>query len=470
MSEFQTQTKPYDRPDVKNMYLEAWSIKSKRSFYSSINTPLENMRIILFCLILALTFGNQHVYGQCDFVTPPAVKKINTASREVTFSNVTINGKSTTYLAVQKGETVKISTTLSSKKNGDYCPACIVQIYWGIRGHTSVCANSFYGYQFKSKNSTHEFRAPLEDGIYYITMGQTLDYSCKNNVFRPTCSPDDAFAVLKVGNPDPEKKITLAKVQKGSIDFLKTTMVKQGCFGKLDKIEWFLQGEKLAFDNQEEIPITASGTYKVVWSNCLESITDTFTHTAKDKNTVNAAVQEVAPAKGSVVQGTIAPGRVVQGTVVQGTAVRGSVVQPTVVVQPPLEVADTPTQPDETDIADLVSNNNSFVLKNLIFDLSQSIIKPEAQKDLDQLAQIMKYNPKMRILLEGHTDKRGSAKKNQILSEQRVEATKSYLIDQGVLESNIETKGWGDKKPLIITRDIEEGKINRRVEIQILAR
>ncbi len=380
------------------------------------------MRSILFCSILSFVLGYQNLYAQDDFISPPAVKKINFASREVTFSDVTMNGKKTTYLAVEKGATVKIKTRIQSKKNGDYCPGCIVQIYWGIRGYTSVCAKNFYGYRFNKKKSIHQFKAPMKDGIYYITMGATLDYSCKNNNNRPRCSSENAFAVLKVGNPDPEKKITLEKVKRDSSQFLNTTLIKSGSFGDLDKIEWFFEGKKLPYDNQKEIPITELGSYKVLWSNCLTSISDSLNHTLTDK-------EKITP------------------TVLQDSISR-----------------------DNTDIAILIENYDKFVLKNLIFDLSKSVIKSEAKKELDKLADIMKNKPSMKILLEGHTDTRGNAKKNQVLSEERVESTKKYLVKQGVLSNNIGTKGWGQNKPLIVTKDIEKGKINRRVEIQILSR
>ena len=379
------------------------------------------MRSILFYAILSLVFGYQNIHGQCDFITPPSVKTINTASREVTFSDVTMNGEKTTYLAVEKGATVKIKTRIQSKQNGNYCPSCIVQIYWGIRGYTSFCAKSFYGYKFNKKKSKHEFKAPMKDGIYYITMGSTLDYSCKNNTLRPRCSPENAFAVLKVGNPDSEKKIILEKVKKGSNVFLKTTLVKSGCFGELDKIAWFLDGKKLAYDDQEEIPLKEFGNYKAMWSNCLESVADSLNYTLNDEK------------------------------IISPTAVQDSILR------------------NNTDIAVLIENNDKFVLKNLIFDLNKSKIKSEAVKELTKLAQIMKSNPSMKILLEGHTAL-GNAKENLILSEKRVKSTKAYLVKLGVVSSNIETKGWGQQKPLIITRDIEKGKINRRVEIQILAR
>lgn len=381
----------------------------------------KTMRRILFCAILLIVLGYQNIQGQYNFVTPPSVKKINYADRELTFSDVTINGQETTYLAVEKGATVKIKTRIQSKRIGDYCPGCIVQIYWGIRDYTSVCAKSFGGYRFTKKKSKHTFKAPMKDGIYYITMGGTLEYSCKNNNQRPRCAAEYAFAVLKVGNPDLEKKITLVKEKRDSGVFLKTTLVKSGPFGDLDKIEWFFEGEKLDYDDQEEIHITEFGRYKALWSNCLDSIANSFNYTLND--------EEVIPPK-----------------VEQDSTLR-----------------------DSTDLAVLIENNDKFVLKNLIFDLNKSNIRPEAQMELDKLAQIMKDKPSMKILLEGHTAL-GNARKNRVLSEQRVKSTKEYLVEQGVMINNIATKGWGQQKPLIRTRDIKKGKINRRVEIQILSR
>lgn len=426
------------------------------------------MRSTLFCFILSFVFGYQNSFGQCDFITPPAVKKISDASREVTFSNVTMNGKETTYLAVKKGAAVNITTRLESKKDGNYCPGCIVQIYWGIRGHTSVCANSFYGYHFKSKKSSHQFSAPMEDGIYYITMGSTLDYSCKNNINRPKCSPDNAFAVLKVGNPDPEKKATLVKVKKGSGVFLKTTLAKSGCFGDLDKIEWFLEGQKLAYENQQEIPITQSGTYKVLWSNCLESVAKSLNYTSNGEEVKTFKLNTVSTPRDGEEESEVKTVTLSTVSTPRDDEEEIEGAEDTEVQTVSLKTVST--LPDDTDIAVLIENSDKFLLENLIFDLGKSDIKPEAEKDLNKLAEIMKDNPSMKILLEGHTDRIGSARKNLVLSESRVKSTKEYLVKQGVMNSNIDVKGWGHQKPLVVTKDREEGKINRRVEIRILSR
>ena len=134
----------------------------------------------------------------------------------------------------------------------------------------------------------------MHDGIYYVTMGSTLDYSCKNNKYRPNSSPDYSFAILKIGNPDPEKIMTLAKTKRGNQTSLKTSLIKQGCFGNLDKLEWFLNGKKLSYDNRKEILLTTFGTYKAVWSNCLGSIADSVNHTTNEQKVISLTVTQPA--------------------------------------------------------------------------------------------------------------------------------------------------------------------------------
>lgn len=392
---------------------------------------------ILFFVLASLI--SQNVLAQCDFVVPPSVKKLRYADREFTFSEVTINGKETTYMAVEKGEKIKMAIRVKSSKKGNYCPNCIVQVYWGIRGHASECAKSFFGYEFNEKKSKLKFDAPTKEGIYYITMGATLDYSCKNNANRPWCSPDFAFAVLKVGNPDPQQKIAFESIIKGNRIYLQSNVEKAGCFGDLDKIEWYFEGEKLAYDDKEEIPLNKEGEYEVVYSNCKTSFSRSYKYSENDQEI--GTIQEPEEEKKRIV----------------------------IKIKPNTK-EDTREENRGTDLEEKVKNEDRFVLENLIFDLGKSTVKEKAKSDLNELASIMKKNPSMKILLEGHTDRRGSSRKNLILSEQRVESVKEYLVSRGVMEDNISAKGWGDQKPLIITNDVQKGKINRRVEVSILSR
>ncbi len=52
------------------------------------------------------------------------------------------------------------------------------------------------------------------------------------------------------------------------------------------------------------------------------------------------------------------------------------------------------------------------------------------------------------MILEGHADIRGTDEYNQALSERRVNRTKSFLVEQGVPEANIDTKAYGKQKNL----------------------
>jgi outer membrane protein OmpA-like peptidoglycan-associated protein len=55
----------------------------------------------------------------------------------------------------------------------------------------------------------------------------------------------------------------------------------------------------------------------------------------------------------------------------------------------------------------------------------------------------LESKPDAHLILGGHADHRGSVEYNQALSERRVNRVKSFLIEQGVPETNIETKGFG---------------------------
>jgi outer membrane protein OmpA-like peptidoglycan-associated protein len=76
----------------------------------------------------------------------------------------------------------------------------------------------------------------------------------------------------------------------------------------------------------------------------------------------------------------------------------------------------------------------------------------------------------MRVELGGHTDNWGSAKYNMALSIRRAKAVKDYLSKNGIAESRIEAKGYGESRPLVSNDDEIDGReINRRVELKIIS-
>ena len=107
-------------------------------------------------------------------------------------------------------------------------------------------------------------------------------------------------------------------------------------------------------------------------------------------------------------------------------------------------------------------------LKNILFYMGTTSLLEESYPELDVVVDFLKGNTKVEIELNGHTDNRGDAKKNLILSQQRVEKIKSYLVTKGISSRRIKGKGFGGTKPIAANDSEEARKLNRRVEFLIL--
>ena len=108
-------------------------------------------------------------------------------------------------------------------------------------------------------------------------------------------------------------------------------------------------------------------------------------------------------------------------------------------------------------------------LNNLIFEVGNSKIDPESYGELDLVVNMMKENPSMIIQLEGHTDYVGAAADNLKLSQRRVESVKNYVAAKGISKSRLKTKAFGGSQPLSRDNTPEAHRLNRRVEVRILA-
>ena len=109
------------------------------------------------------------------------------------------------------------------------------------------------------------------------------------------------------------------------------------------------------------------------------------------------------------------------------------------------------------------------LLNNLFFDYNKSIIQPESYSELRRMADVLRRNQTVRIMINGHTDDVGSDDYNLQLSKDRAQAVLEYFVNQGVQSSQIETQGLGKTQP-VAPNDSNEGRQkNRRVEFIILA-
>ncbi len=113
---------------------------------------------------------------------------------------------------------------------------------------------------------------------------------------------------------------------------------------------------------------------------------------------------------------------------------------------------------------------SKVVLRNIFFDFDKATLRKESTTELENLLEIMQEMPKLKIEISGHTDNKGSAEYNKILSEKRAKAVVEYLIQKGISVERLRYAGYGKERP-IATNDTEGGRqLNRRTEFEIIAK
>lgn len=105
---------------------------------------------------------------------------------------------------------------------------------------------------------------------------------------------------------------------------------------------------------------------------------------------------------------------------------------------------------------------------NINFKLSSAEIEEDSFGEVERVLEMMNEYPTMIIQLEGHTDFRGNSRKNQELSEERVEAIKNYLVNKNVSRHRIILKAYGGTQPLSRENTEDARSMNRRVEVRIM--
>jgi outer membrane protein OmpA-like peptidoglycan-associated protein len=106
-------------------------------------------------------------------------------------------------------------------------------------------------------------------------------------------------------------------------------------------------------------------------------------------------------------------------------------------------------------------------MADVLFDTGKYELRPIAREKLARLSGIVLAHPGLTLQIEGHTDSTGSDELNQKLSEQRANITRDYLLQQGLTEDNITSKGFGKTMPVEDNSTAAGRQKNRRVEIII---
>jgi len=127
---------------------------------------------------------------------------------------------------------------------------------------------------------------------------------------------------------------------------------------------------------------------------------------------------------------------------------------------------------------ELVSKVVGVELDNILFDFNSAEIRPEYHDELDALAKFLEENPKAYVVIEGFADSTGDPTYNYLLSRQRAESVKNYLMKNytflaaeamvpNIAEKRLVTVWYGPVVPAASDETTEGRQLNRRVRLSV---
>ncbi|HUG80080.1 MAG TPA: OmpA family protein [Bryobacterales bacterium] len=106
-------------------------------------------------------------------------------------------------------------------------------------------------------------------------------------------------------------------------------------------------------------------------------------------------------------------------------------------------------------------------MSDVLFDTGKYSLRSAAREKLAKVVGVISGHRDLKLEVEGHTDNVGSDEYNQRLSEQRAEAVRNFLTEQGMSSSSITTRGLGEGQPVASNDSTAGRQQNRRVELVV---
>jgi len=108
-----------------------------------------------------------------------------------------------------------------------------------------------------------------------------------------------------------------------------------------------------------------------------------------------------------------------------------------------------------------------FMYEDVYFEKGRYSLSSEAQEILKHKATWLINNPDLNVIIEGHTNSRGSKEYNFALGDRRAGAVKSFLIRQGVESPRLIAVSYGNERPIDKSKTEKDKEKNRRVHFVV---
>ena len=114
-----------------------------------------------------------------------------------------------------------------------------------------------------------------------------------------------------------------------------------------------------------------------------------------------------------------------------------------------------------------IASGEEFVFENVFFEFDSFDLKQESLSSLRRLHRFLQDNPKVAILITGHTDNLGSDEYNLKLSLQRAQSVHNYLLKAGIKSDRIKVVGKGFREPMVPNTSPTNQAKNRRITVSV---
>ena len=108
-----------------------------------------------------------------------------------------------------------------------------------------------------------------------------------------------------------------------------------------------------------------------------------------------------------------------------------------------------------------------FMYEDVYFKKGRYSLSPEAREILKRKATWLSENPDLNVIIEGHTNNRGSKEYNFALGDRRAGAVKSFLIRHGVESPRLIAVSYGNERPIDQSKTEKGKEKNRRVHFVV---
>lgn len=115
-----------------------------------------------------------------------------------------------------------------------------------------------------------------------------------------------------------------------------------------------------------------------------------------------------------------------------------------------------------------VSKQISNIAGKIFFESGSTDLLSVSEDQLESLARIMQAYPETNLSIEGHTDNTGIPAQNMLLSQERCESVKRFLISKGIESHRLFAKGLGQSQPIANNNSLRGRAKNRRVELKTI--